>query len=176
MALPGSLYVYQGEELGLPEVEDIPHDRRQDPMWHRSGGRDPGRDGCRIPIPWDGDVPPYGFSGGDATPWLDPPVGWAHLTVAAQSEQAASMLSLYRTGLRFRRAAPWEEGAFQWVPSAPSVLAFSRGERFSCFVNFGPEPASLPEGADVLIASDELEGGALPPDTTVWLRRPDSSQ
>ena len=138
MALPGSLYVYQGEELGLPEVEDIPHDRRQDPMWHRSGGLDPGRDGCRIPIPWEGDAPPYGFSNGDATPWLEPPVGWAQLTVAAQSEQAASMLSLYRTGLRFRRAAPWEEGAFQWVPSAPSVLAFSRGERFSCFVNFGP--------------------------------------
>jgi alpha-glucosidase len=176
MALPGSLYVYQGEELGLPEVEDIPHDRRQDPMWHRSGGRDPGRDGCRIPIPWDGDSPPYGFSNGAAIPWLDPPVGWAHLTVAAQLERAASMLSLYRTGLRFRRAAPWEEGAFQWIPSAPSVLAFSRGERFSCFVNFGPESASLPEGADVLIASDELEGGALPADTTVWLHGPDSSQ
>ena len=86
------------------------------------------------------------------------------------------MLSLYRTGLRFRRAAPWEDGAFQWVPSAPSVLAFSRGDRFSCFVNFGPEPASLPAGADVLIASDEFEGGALPADTTVWLHRPDSSQ
>ena len=76
----------------------------------------------------------------------------------------------------FAEPPRWEEGAFQWVPSAPSVLAFSRGERFSCFVNFGPEPASLPEGADVLIASDELEGGALPADTTVWLRRPDSSQ
>jgi len=176
MALPGSLYVYQGEELGLPEVEDIPHDRRQDPMWHRSGGLDPGRDGCRIPIPWEGASPPYGFSNGDVTPWLEPPVGWAQLTVAAQSEQAASMLSLYRTGLRFRRAAPWEDGAFQWVPSAPSVLAFSRGGRFICFVNFGPESASLPEGADVLIASDELEGGALPADTTVWLHRPDSSQ
>jgi alpha-glucosidase len=85
------------------------------------------------------------------------------------------MLSLYRSGLRFRRAAPWEDGAFQWLPSAQSVLAFSRGE-FTCFVNFGPGPASLPEGADVLIASDELEGGALPADTTVWLHRPDSSQ
>jgi alpha-glucosidase len=176
MALPGSLYVYQGEELGLPEVEDIPHDRRQDPMWHRSGGLDPGRDGCRIPIPWEGDSPPYGFSNGDATPWLEPPVGWAQLTVAAQSEQTTSMLSLYRTGLRFRRAAPWDEGVFQWVPSAQSVLAFSRGERFTCFVNFGPEPVALPDGADVLIASDDLEGGALPADTTVWLRQPDSSQ
>jgi alpha-glucosidase len=86
------------------------------------------------------------------------------------------MLSLYRTGLRFRRAAPWEDGAFRWVPSAQSVLAFSRGDSFGCIVNFGPDPVALPEGADVLIASDELEGGALPADTTVWLRRPDSPQ
>jgi len=82
MALPGSLYVYQGEELGLPEVEDIPSDRKQDPMWHRSGGVDPGRDGCRIPIPWSGDSPPYGFSENDAArPWLDQPDDWAPLTV-----------------------------------------------------------------------------------------------
>ena len=176
MALPGSLYVYQGEELGLPEVEDIPHDRRQDPMWHRSGGIDPGRDGCRIPLPWAGDRPPYGFSGNGATTWLDQPDDWAALTVAAQSGTTTSMLALYRNGLRFRRAAPWGDGAFRWVPSSQSVLAFSRGERFSCLVNFGPESVALPAGAEVLIASNELEGGALPADTTVWLRRPDVSQ
>ena len=88
MALPGSLYVYQGEELGLPEVEDIPFERRQDPMWHRSGGVDPGRDGCRIPIPWEGTRPPYGFSaGGAAVPWLEQPGDWGALTVAAQSRE-----------------------------------------------------------------------------------------
>jgi alpha-glucosidase len=171
MALPGSMYIYQGEELGLPEVEDIPPDRRQDPMWLRSGGVDPGRDGCRIPIPWAGDQPPYGFSGEPSgPPWLDPPGDWAPLTVAAQSGVEASMLSLYRAGLRLRRTTPeLGDGSLQWLPSADGVLAFARGERFVCIVNFGREPVELPAGADVLIASNELEGGALPHDTTVWL-------
>jgi alpha-glucosidase len=165
------MYIYQGEELGLPEVEDIPPERRQDPMWLRSGGVDPGRDGCRIPIPWAGDTPPYGFSGErGGPPWLDPPGNWAPLTVAAQSELEASMLSLYRAGLRVRRATPeLGDGSLDWLPSSDAVLAFTRGERFACIVNFGREPVELPAGADVLIASSELEGGALPLDTTVWL-------
>jgi alpha-glucosidase len=173
MALPGSMYIYQGEELGLPEVEDIPDDRRRDPMWHRSGGVDPGRDGCRIPIPWAGDLPPYGFSAeGSDDPWLDPPGDWASLTVAAQSEADTSMLALYRAGLRLRRSRPWEDAsALRWIPAADAVLAFARGDRFACFVNFGPEPVELPAGATVLISSSDLEGGALPQDTTVWLRR-----
>ncbi len=109
MALPGSMYVYQGEELGLPEVEDIPSDRRLDPMWLRSGGVDPGRDGCRIPLPWAGSLPPFGFSDtGAERPWLDQPDDWGRLTVERQSEDAGSMLNLYRAGLELRRAAPWE--------------------------------------------------------------------
>jgi alpha-glucosidase len=173
MALPGSIYVYQGEELGLPEVEDIPSERRQDPMWHRSGGRDPGRDGCRIPIPWAGDLPPYGFSGpGASQPWLDPPEGWAGLTVEAQAEDRASMLSLYRAGLALRRSAPWTpDGALTWLRFPDSVLAFARGEGFVCLVNFGAAPVELPAGSRVLLASDELEGGAVPQDTTVWLHQ-----
>jgi alpha-glucosidase len=171
MALPGSMYIYQGEELGLPEVEDIPPERRQDPMWQRSGGVDPGRDGCRIPIPWAGDHPPYGFAAdGAAQPWLDPPVDWASLTVSAQSLHESSMLSLYRAGLRLRRAAPWgDEDGLEWLPAPDSVIAFARGEGFACFVNFGREPVELPADAHVLIASGELEGGALPKDTTVWI-------
>ena len=172
MALPGSMYVYQGEELGLPEVEDIPFERRQDPMWLRSGGVDPGRDGCRIPIPWSGDHPPYGFSADGVQTWLDQPDGWAALTVAAESEDPASMLSLYRAGLRVRREAPWGGGAFRWIPSGDEVLAFARGEDFVCFVNFGSEPVALPPGAEILIASNDLEGGAVSRDTTVWLLNP----
>jgi alpha-glucosidase len=142
-------------------------------MWHRSGGVDPGRDGCRIPLPWGGHRPPYEFSPeGAEPPWLDQPEDWGRLTVAAQSESTSSMLALYRTGLRFRRAAPWPaDGALRWLPSSESVLAFARGERFACIVNFGPDPVALPAGADVLIASNELEGGELPQDTTVWLRQ-----
>jgi alpha-glucosidase len=171
MALPGSLYVYQGEELGLPEVEDIPSERRQDPMWHRSGGVDPGRDGCRIPIPWGGERPPYEFSlDGAERPWLDQPDDWARLTVAAQSAAPDSMLALYRAGLSLRRAARWD-GELQWLPASDSVLAFERGDRLACIVNFGPDAVELPANAEVLIASNELEGGALPQDTTVWLRQ-----
>jgi alpha-glucosidase len=171
MALPGSLYVYQGEELGLPEVENIPSDRRQDPMWLRSGGLDPGRDGCRVPIPWSGTKPPYGFSSNDQSrPWLDQPDDWAPLTIEAQSGDPASMLTLYRAGLRARRDAPWgADVGLRWLPSDPDVIAFARGEQFACFVNFGPKPVELPAGAEVLVGSDELEGGSLPQDTTVWL-------
>ena len=178
MALPGSMYIYQGEELGLPEVEDIPSERRHDPMWHRSGGLDPGRDGCRIPLPWVGDRPPYGFSGDGADrPWLDQPDDWARLTVAAQSEDATSMLALYRAGLRLRRSTPGlGDGDLTWIPSSGSVLAFARGNdqggnHFICLVNFGADAVDLPDGADVLLASSELEGGALPHDSTAWLRQ-----
>jgi alpha-glucosidase len=171
MALPGSMYIYQGEELGLPEVEDIPAERRQDPMWLRSGGRDPGRDGCRVPLPWSGYRPPFGFSAeGSARPWLDQPDDWATLTVAAQSETPESMLALYRAGLHLRRSRPWD-ATLSWISSDDSVLAFARGDSFACVVNFGPAPLPLPADATVLIASDELEGGALPQDTTVWLRQ-----
>jgi len=173
MALPGSMYIYQGEELGLPEVEDIPFERRQDPMWLRSGGVDPGRDGCRIPIPWSGDRPPYGFStDGSARPWLDQPADWAALTVESEAEDAGSMLSLYRAGLRARRAAPWgADASLTWLPSGDEVVAFARGDEFACVVNFGPDPVELPPGAEVLIASNELQGGVLRRDTTVWLRQ-----
>ncbi|HWB21556.1 MAG TPA: alpha-amylase family glycosyl hydrolase, partial [Gaiellaceae bacterium] len=173
MALPGSMYVYQGEELGLPEVEDIPSARRQDPMWLRSGGVDPGRDGCRVPLPWSDSKQPYGFSRDDASRlWLDQPDDWAPLTVEAQEADPESMLSLYRDGLRLRRLAPWgDDASLRWLPSEDSVLAFARGERFSCIVNFGPQPVALPAGAEVLIASDHLEGGELPQDTSVWLHQ-----
>jgi alpha-glucosidase len=170
MALPGSMYVYQGEELGLPEVEDIPAERRRDPMWLRSEGNDPGRDGCRVPIPWSGARPPYGFSpDGAERLWLDQPDDWAPLAVAAQTNDSMSMLSLYRNGLRIRRTRPWSAGPFRWLDAAGESLSFARGDAFICLVNFGPDPVTLPAGAAVLIASNELEGGALPQDTTVWL-------
>jgi alpha-glucosidase len=177
MALPGSMYVYQGEELGLPEVEDIPAERRQDPMWLRSGGVDPGRDGCRVPLPWAGQRPPFAFSAeGAGRPWLDLPDNWAPLTVEAQSASTTSMLNLYRSGLHLRRdiaalGSRDQRDDLRWLPSSDSVLAFARGEDFICLVNFGPDPVDLPDGARVLLASSELEGGAVPYDSTVWLRQ-----
>jgi alpha-glucosidase len=173
MALPGSLYVYQGGELGLPEVEDIPPDRRQDPMYFRSGGVSPGRDGCRVPLPWAGEQPPYDFGprAGVHT-WLDQPSNWAPLTVAAQSDDPDSMLSLYRQGLTLRRSEVIGAGDFDWRPSEPDVLTFARGDGFVCVVNLGPQPADLPDNSSVLISSAPLEDGRLPQDTTAWLTYP----
>jgi alpha-glucosidase len=174
-ALPGSLYLYQGDELGLPEVEDLPDGVRQDPMHFRSGGVDPGRDGCRVPLPWCGSDPPYGFSGParpgtSSPPWLPQPANWGSLTVAAQSADPTSMLHLYRDMLARRRVEPdLGDGPLDWLDSPPDVLAFSRGEVI-CAVNLGERSADLPPHADVLLTSGPLEGGRLPPDTAVWLR------
>ncbi len=171
MALPGSMYIYQGEELGLPEVEDIPPERRQDPMWLRSNGVDPGRDGCRVPLPWSGTEPPYGFSPNpEAEPWLDQPAGWGPVSVEAQIYDPESILSLYRAGLSIRRQAPWgDDSGLRWLDYGDEVIAFARGEHFACVVNFGKEPIELPAAADVLVASGALEAGAVPQDTTVWI-------
>ncbi len=172
LALPGSVYLYQGEELGLPEAEDIPAGRRADPMFLRTGGTDPGRDGCRVPIPWSGTAPPYGFTPDDgAEPWLPQPADWDVRTVEAQREDPGSMLSLYRTALRLRRAeTALGDGPMTWLPSAPEVLAFRRGEGFACVVNLGDAPVELPPHERVLIASGVVEGGVLAGDGAVWLR------
>ena len=102
-ALPGTLYVYQGEELGLPEVEDLPPEHLQDPMHFQSGGTDPGRDGCRVPLPWEGDEAPFGFGPPGSTPWLPQPASWAAMSVAAELDDDTSMLALYRTVIDLRR-------------------------------------------------------------------------
>ncbi len=173
MALPGSLYIYQGEELGLPEAEGIATNRLQDPMYFRSNGVDPGRDGCRVPLPWAGDEPPYGFSppGATAGPWLPQPADWADLTVAAQDADAGSMLHLYRAALGIRRAEDGlGDGVLDWLPSPAGVLAFARGDRFACVVNLSAEPVDLPEHDRLLMSSAELDGGRLAPDSAAWLR------
>jgi alpha-glucosidase len=172
-ALPGSLYVYQGDELGLPEAEDLPRELRQDPMYFRSDGVDPGRDGCRVPLPWSGTEPPYGFepAGAGARPWLPQPEGWGALTVEAQAGDSASMLSLYRTALSIRRSHPaLGDGELTWIESAPEVLAFSRGLGFVSVTNLSDRAVELPPHVRLLLASSTLENGLLPPDSTAWLR------
>jgi alpha-glucosidase len=123
-----------------------------------------------VPLPWSGTEPPYGFSPDGTETWLDQPGDWAALTVAEQESSSDSMLALYRAGLRLRRSAPWgEPGDLRWLPAPDEVLAIGRGELFVCVVNFGHDPYPLPAGAEVLIVSGPLEGGAVPRDTTVWL-------
>ncbi|MEV8569265.1 glycoside hydrolase family 13 protein [Streptomyces sp. NPDC051322] len=164
LALPGSVYLYQGEELGLPEAE-IPLDRIQDPMHFRSGGSDPGRDGCRVPLPWTTEAPA-------AEPWLPQPAGWSDYAAEVQAGDPSSMLSLYRTALRLRRAeAGFKGAALSWLPAADGVLSFARSDGLRCVVNLAAEPAGLPGHARVLLTSGPLDDrGRLPQDTAVWLR------
>lgn len=178
-ALPGSLYIYQGDELGLPEVEDLPADRLEDPMHFRSGGVDPGRDGCRVPLPWRGGVAPFGFSpsGATAEPWLPQPADWVELTVEKQQSDPASMLWLYRQALRLRRAeGGLGDGPFAWLDAPHGVLAFARGDRFVSVTNLSGGPVALPENTAILLSSSPLEAGLLPPDSTAWLRTRPAAQ
>ena len=170
LALPGGAYVYQGEELGLPNVDDLPDEVLQDPMFLRSGGEMRGRDGCRVPLPWSGQEPPFGFSPDGVTPWLPQPASWRDLTVEAQDGDPTSMLALYRDALRLRRET---EGLYAaglaWRDSPEGVLDFDRGEALRCVANLSGEPVPVPADR-VVLSSIPLEGGLLPTDATAWLR------
>ena len=173
LALPGGAYVYQGEELGLWEVEDLPDAVLQDPTWERSEHTDRGRDGCRVPLPWSGAAPPFGFSpeGSAAQPWLPQPAAWRDWTAVAEAEDPDSFLSLYRSALHQRRDHPaLGDGDLTWLDSPPGILLFTREPGFQCQVNISSGPVPLPAGARVLLASDALSPeGDLPADTAVWL-------
>lgn len=173
LALPGGAYVYEGEELGLPEVEDLPLEAMQDPTVKQTLGQDPGRDGCRVPIPWSDDAGSnYGFSpAGASAPWLPQPSDWGRYAAAAQDGVAGSSLELYRAALAIRnRHAALGDGTMTWLATPAEVLAFTREPGFACWVNLGQEPVGLPQGVSVLVCSGELTAdGKLPSDTAVWL-------
>ncbi|MDY0908021.1 glycoside hydrolase family 13 protein [Microbacterium sp. CFBP9034] len=167
LALPGSSYLYQGEELGLPEVIDIPGDARQDPTWFRTNGERYGRDGCRVPIPWTADAPAYGFSPNGAA-WLPQPAEFAPLARDAQSADPDSTLSLYRSLIAARRARDLGAGSLQWLEGfGTDVVAFRNGN-VTVVGNTGDTPIALPDGI-VIASSGPIPGDELPADTTVWL-------
>jgi alpha-glucosidase len=167
LSLPGAAYIFNGEELGLPNV-DLPDEALQDPTWARSGHTDRGRDGERVPLPWSGTQPPYGFSS-SATTWLPMPTGWEQLTVAAQRNDPESTLSLFRRALRLRRALEgFQDAALEWVDTPGDTVAYRRGDVL-VLLNAGAEPVRLPEG-EVLLSSGPLGDGTVPADTAVWLR------
>ncbi|RYP88410.1 alpha-glucosidase [Nocardioides guangzhouensis] len=169
LALPGGAYLYQGEELGLPEVDDLPDEVLQDPMFARSNGAMRGRDGCRVPLPWSGDHPPYGFGAEGVATWLPQPADWAPLTAEAQAADAGSMLSLHRDALRIRReVAALCTDHLSWRAAPDGVLDFDRGPGFRCVVNLSGAPLPLTD-ASVLLSSLPLEAGALPHDAAAWL-------
>jgi len=173
LALPGSAYLYQGEELGLPEVFDLPPDARRDPIFARTGGAELGRDGCRVPLPWSGSAAPYGFGPGGSVPWLPQPEHWAGLTVDAQLADPGSTLRLYQAALGLRKG--FGDGELRWISEpGDDVLAFARsdpdgGPTMVCAVNLGAHPAPAPVPATPALASGPLApNGELPPDTAAW--------
>ncbi|MGN9805459.1 glycoside hydrolase family 13 protein [Micromonospora sp. L32] len=179
LALPGCAYVYQGEELGLPEVLDLPDELRQDPAFLRTGES---RDGCRVPIPWSGELAPYGFGpDGSELSWLPAPATWRALSVAAQTGVAGSTLELYRAALRIRHEHPalaGTTGGVTWLEGGPGMLAFSRtggGTTLTCVVNISGAPAPVEGYGRPLVASENLteqgSGHLLPVDAAAWFER-----
>ncbi len=175
LALPGGAYVYQGEELGLPEVRDIPEDRLTDPRWEMSLRTDKGRDGCRVPLPWKSQsTGAFGFStNASITPddaWLPQGSTWGTFSVEGQENNPDSTLAMYRTAVAIRKSeAGLGDGSMEWIDAGADVIAFSRPGNFACYVNFG-KAIAIPEGAEVLLSSAPLSGKDIPTDCAVWLR------
>ncbi len=190
-ALPGSAYVYQGEELGLPEAIHLPDEARQDPTWFRTNGERYGRDGCRVPLPWVADAPAFGFNDTGAS-WLPQPSEWAALAVNVQDAVAGSTLELYREALRLRREYSLGLGSLTWndttgldalsfTVSAGGAVARGAADGaagagdgaagagdVTVVSNFGQNPIALPAGR-VLLSSAPITGGMIPAETTVWV-------
>jgi alpha-glucosidase len=173
LALPGSAYLYQGEELGLPEVADLPRELLQDPIWLRSGHTAKGRDGCRVPLPWEPEGQSLGF--GTAPGWLPQPADWADISRSRQHRDPASTLEFYREALRLRRKVGGD-GSLTWLERSATALSFERETGLVCVVNFGTEPMPLPAGALVMssrpLAGPDAGGelaDTLPGETAAWL-------
>ena len=167
LALPGSAYIFQGEELGLPEAVDLPDEARQDPTWFRTAGERYGRDGCRVPLPWTATGPAFGFSPTGAA-WLPQPATWATIAHDTQIADADSTLTLYRTLLAARRTHELGAGTLAWLDGfRTGVLAFRNGN-VTVVANIGSTSIPLPQG-NVIATSGPTPDGSLPVDTAVWL-------
>ena len=168
LALPGTVFIYNGAELGLPNA-DLPDDALQDPVWERSGHTERGRDACRVPLPWEGFEPPYGFSSNPDT-WLPIPDSWTRFTVEAQLEDVGSTLSLYRQAIEMRYQRPEFDGdTVEWYGAPEGCLAFRRSVgHLVCALNTSDVPVGLPPG-EVLLTSYPLIDGQLAPNSAAWL-------
>lgn len=167
LALPGSAYLYQGEELGLLEVADLALDALHDPTWERTGGASKGRDGCRVPLPWTSAGPSFGF--GDDGTWLAQPQWFSADAVDAQDGVAGSCLTMYRSALASRKRLQTDDVAVEWLQSTVvDVLHFRRSNGWECLVNFSMTPIPVPDGRLVL-ASAPLDGDAVPGESAVWI-------
>ena len=174
LALPGTVFIYNGEELGLPDVLDLPEEVLQDPTWERSGHTERGRDKCRVPLPWSGDSPPFGFST-SADTWLPMPKEWAALTVEKQSADPESTLSFFQRAIELRRGrdrlgdeSELDGSGFEWLTAPTGALTFQGRGGLVCALNAGDRPIALPDG-ELILASAPLVAGRLAPDAAAWL-------
>jgi alpha-glucosidase len=168
LALPGAAYLYQGEELGLPEHTTLPDELRQDPTWRRSSFTDRGRDGCRVPVPWRSDAPAYGFSPTGES-WLPQPPSYGELAPDRQRGVDGSTLELYREALKLRRDRGLGDGPLTMLAPADGPVLVARNGSTLILANTGTEPVRLPDGAWPLVSSGPIgPGGTVPADTTVW--------
>jgi len=173
LGLPGQVFLYQGEELGLEEAY-VPPEAREDPWYLRSDGSTTGRDGCRVPLPWRRHEANAGFSRAD--PWLPMPPGWDDLAVDAQSGSPASMLTFYRHVLDTRRRhSQWWPPAIEWKASPDGTLVCERG-RLTIAVNFLARPVRLAVDGKLLASSRgqvRVRDGCLtlPANSAAWVDR-----
>ncbi|MGK3711177.1 alpha-amylase family glycosyl hydrolase, partial [Arthrobacter sp. IK3] len=171
LALPGGVYLYQGEELGLPDHTMLEHVHRQDPTYHRTGGERLGRDGCRVPLPWQADAPSYGFSS-TGNSWLPQPEQWRGLSRDLQQQDPDSTLNLYRDALALRRELNLGHGSLAWWPEhdGKGVVSLVNGNVLAV-LNMGSESVELPSGEILLRSIPEAgSNGVLAPDAAVWIR------
>lgn len=174
LTLPGAVYIYNGQELGLPNVDDLPDEVLQDPSFFRTNGAVRGRDGCRIPLPWTHDAVAAGFSS-NANTWLPMPDYYRNFAADLQRSDAASMLNLYRQTLDMRRAHPaLRRGQLRWLESTDGCLGYevrTDEEAFEIWVNFADHSIPLPSGTIVVSSVADIVDNALPPDSSVILQK-----
>ena len=169
LGLPGASYLYQGEELGLPEHTTLEDGYRQDPTFARTNGQRVGRDGCRIPLPWEPEGNSSGFSESGQS-WLPQPASYKDLARSLQEKDSGSTLSLYKAALSLRKQLGLGEGSFDWLAGhlGPNALGYENsGVRV--IYNFGAEPIDL-SAYQVLIASEPLSGNQLATNQCAWVK------
>jgi alpha-glucosidase len=167
LALPGVAYVYQGEELGLPEAVDIPDDKRQDPTFFRTAGESYGRDGCRVPLPWEAEETNFGF-GPAGEPWLPQPEVYRQYSRDLEEADPGSTLALYKAALASRKQHDLGQGELEWIEGTPENILGFRNKDVTVFINYSEEDFALPAGKIILDSADSSDG-ILKPATAVWL-------
>jgi alpha-glucosidase len=167
LALPGVAYMYQGEELGLPEAVDIPDDKRQDPTFFRTAGESYGRDGCRVPLPWEAEETNYGF-GPAGEPWLPQPEVYRAYSRDLEEADPDSTLSLYKAALAGRKELRLGEGDLEWIEGTPENILGFRNSDVTVFINYSEDDFALPAGKIILDSADSSDG-ILKPASAVWL-------